>query len=63
MATAYTVVDTQTGKTVYSTNSATKAYADADRRDNRYGAVRNRIVRNYDVMSDEEIAQSMKVAA
>lgn len=60
---AYTVVDTRTDKVVFATNSATSAYVEADRRDNKFGAVRSRVVRDYDVMSDEEFAKFMgKVA-
>lgn len=59
MAQAYEVVDAQTAKVVAAYDDMDAAYADADRRDNRYGAVRYRVTRNYDVMSTSEFETFM----
>lgn len=56
---AYEVVDARTDKVVASYSCRDAAYADADRRDARFGAVRYRVVRNYEVMSASEFAVFM----
>jgi hypothetical protein len=60
---AYKVVDTCTQRVAAQTNISVEAYAAADRMDARYGAVCTRVERDYDVMSDEEFASMMQVAA
>jgi hypothetical protein len=60
MAQAYQVVDVQNPhRVVYQSNSSVDAYRYADRRDSEYGAVRYRVERDYDVMSEEEAERFM----
>lgn len=59
MTQAYEVRDVQTDQVVYRTNSSVDATREADRRDEAYGAVRYQVVRDYDVMSDEEYEAMM----
>ncbi len=54
MASAYEVVDVQSQRVVYESNSSADAYREADRRDAAYGAVRYQVLRDYDVMSSDE---------
>lgn len=56
---AYQVEDARTGKVVASYDDRTSADNDADQRDAAYGAVRYRVVRDYDVMSADEYAAMM----
>ncbi len=63
MAQAFSVVDARTDKVVFRTNSSVAAMVEADRRDAAFGAVRFRVVRDFDVMSDEEFASFMQRAA
>lgn len=61
---AYQVVDSRTDKVVATASSSADAYDRADRMDRAHGAVRYRVVRDYDVMSDDEFASFMaRVAA
>lgn len=60
MAQAYEVVDARTDKVVAAFDESDEAYAYADRRDNAFGAVRYRVVRNYERFTRSEFAAFME---